>query len=764
MLSKCGVLSCFVYNSSKEYKLFRVPAVKGRRSATARQQMTLRRSLWATSCGLKDPPGDDILICSRHFVSGKPAQPDDAQNVDWVPSLNLTSDDDGAPGTSSTGGQKGGSFGKATPAAHPIPNECPEVGPPPMAPCCVPGCVNPHPDWVTPLPNDRELQSRWLKAIQIGSGQPAVINPGEMKGVCNMHFTDQQQGTAETGYREPALFVRDNILMQVVGCRLCLNFDTMDHMYDMKLNLRDKRSLQWMAKSYFGQFSSAKEYAEEGFFCERCTVQIDMAHSFWRELTENARKLKWLLTKMAEFGKNVTLPSLKQERFIVPKSSSAGGQSSQPPVLVPVESLKPTLLEPNTLNVETNNPEETNIQVECDPGIYDSSSDADADLSVEQTPAIKVEPIELTDTVPGSTEMASANSINPPPMTKQSKELFKCYLCQIDQLEKNILIHHLMMDHHDHKSLHCQECNESFEKITVFNKHLGMHDPAKRLKCSVCPLRFRKTSAKVRHESARHGLHLENQQQSTAKDKTKKHQCPQCEKAFLYISELRRHEKFKHQGVAIARCEICDKTFASERNLTRHLKLHRGDEKPPSLTTRTTSEIRCNLCLMACTASKDMVTHLKQCHPDAEFETFPCQHCDDVFFSAASRANHNNIHSDIYGCDICGKRHYSKLMLQRHRHAKHAIPMNDDQYRDCPVCDKRYIKGADYVRHMRTHEVEKFECVICGRKFREQEQLRIHERIHFEEKPMECVACGARFGSAASLSRHRKVCSKIERN
>lgn len=348
--------------------------------------------------------------------------------------------------------------------------------------------------------------------------------------------------------------------MQVVGCRLCLNFDTVDNMYNMKLNLRDGHSLQWMAKTYFGQFSSAKEYAEQGFFCERCTVQIDMAHSFWRELSDNARKFKWLLVKMAtekvEFGKNVAVPTVKQERFILPKPGTAEESPVQLPVAISDKQTKRIVLDPNQVNkqmpkMETDSSsEESNIQVECDPGLYESSSDVDydipEDLYHEQKQAIKAEPTEFTEEEPCLTEPDPPYLTNPPPMTEQPKQLlFKCYLCQVRQESKNSLIHHLMMDHQDHKSLHCQECNVSFQRITVFNKHLGMHDPAKRLKCSVCPLRFRKTSAKVKHETSRHGLHVQNQQ-ATVKDKTKKNQCSQCDKAFVYISELRRHQKVSH--------------------------------------------------------------------------------------------------------------------------------------------------------------------------------------------------------------------------
>lgn len=199
MPSKCAVSSCFVYSTLKEYKLFRIPAVRRRGTPAARQQMILRRSLWATSCGLDDPPTPHILICSRHFVSGKPAQFDDVHDVDWVPTINLKHDKQ--PGRSPSGDMG------PVPGSHIVGGVSLRTETATMTACCVPDCVNRRPEWVTNLPKDKELKNRWMMAIQTGSGQ--IVGPQDgNKGVCNMHFAAQMIGSTVNGYREPTLFVR----------------------------------------------------------------------------------------------------------------------------------------------------------------------------------------------------------------------------------------------------------------------------------------------------------------------------------------------------------------------------------------------------------------------------------------------------------------------------------------------------------------------------------------------------------------------------
>ncbi|XP_062563344.1 zinc finger protein 311-like [Armigeres subalbatus] len=751
MPSKCAVLSCPIYSPNKEIGLFRIPAVRVRASEDLRVQMLQRRARWGEVLHLSDPQMSHALVCGRHFVSGKPSAPEEIDSVDWVPTLHLDVDElvrrrslyqpentETESGVEVAGESSGARI--ETTAAS----------------CCVPGCENQQQQWLTDFPRDKELQQRWLTAILVGSGETVFVEEevGGKAQVCNVHFAARAPEAIANGvdneYREPTLFVRDNIIIQVTSCRLCMNFDTVDNMYNMKREISDGHTLQWLAKKYFAQFLSATEYAEEGFFCERCTVQVDMTHVFWREISDKSRKFKWLLRKMAservEFSSKID-DSSQQTSF---NSGFEFWSVPLQPDVVPSAEVLFIKEEPEDLD-------DGEMQVECDPKLYNTSSEGESDGPEKLKSTITKEQTKLS-------KPPSIHLVKPPPLKVQLN--FKCNVCSSRHENKNTLIHHLMMDHQDHTALKCQECDISYKNIILFNKHLAMHDPVKRIKCSHCPLRFRKTSARAKHEAARHGTANTSNATATTpavKDKTKKNQCSQCDKSFVYISELKRHEKFKHKGEAIARCEICDKAFASNRNLSRHLKLHREDAKADNLTTRNRKAgvIACNLCDMVFSETRDMAEHLKETHPDAKFKIHACQQCDQIFLSQPSLANHSNIHSDVFGCDLCGKRHYSKMMLLRHRNKKHGIELDDDQYETCRICARRFIKGWDFIRHEQSHEKEKFSCETCGKTYKTSVQLTKHERVHTEEKPYDCPACGMMFGSPASVTRHKKTCPKI---
>ncbi|KXJ84567.1 hypothetical protein RP20_CCG007920 [Aedes albopictus] len=736
MPSKCAVLSCPIYAPNKEHHLFRIPAVRIRSSGELRQQMLLRRARWGEVLRLSDIQMTHALVCGRHFVSRKPANPEEIGSVDWVPTLHLDVQEDQVRRRSMYEPVKQEAY-----SASEAREEAGETQPmvrieTTSSTCCIPGCVNRQQQWLTDFPRDKELRERWLAAILAGCGETIADQEQDADGkvqVCNMHFAAQApEGIAnavDSGYREPTLFVRNDILLQVASCRLCMTFETVDNMFNMKLNIADGHSLQWLAKKYFAQFLSVAEFAEEGFFCERCTVQLDMTHVFWREISDKSRKYKWLLRKMA--NERVEFSS---------KVEDDDGESTQAGP------------DPATLFIK---------EEPLDDAEMRNLSAGEGNSSVIQSTITKEKSC--------LAEPPSIHLVKPPPLKVQLN--FKCYVCSSRHESKNTLIHHLMMDHVDHTALHCEECNVSFKNITLFNKHLAMHDPSKRFKCSYCPLRFRKTSARAKHEFSMHsdvaptvtGDQTTAGTSASVKDKPKRYPCSECDKCFMYLSELQRHEKFKHQGEAIARCEICDKAFASNRNLSRHLKLHRDDAKADNLTTRNRKAgvIACNLCDMVFPDTPDMIAHLKESHPDSEFRTFPCEQCDQVFLSQPSLANHCNIHTDVFGCDLCGKRHYSKMMLMRHRLKKHGIEMDDDQYETCPICAKRVLKGWDYKRHEESHQKEKFPCETCDKVFRKKDLLEKHVRVHTELCPYECVACGMRFGSAPTLSRHKKSCPKI---
>uniref|UniRef100_A0A0P6JRM5 Putative zn finger n=1 Tax=Aedes aegypti TaxID=7159 RepID=A0A0P6JRM5_AEDAE len=310
-------------------------------------------------------------------------------------------------------------------------------------------------------------------------------------------------------------------------------------MFNMKLNISDGHSLQWMAKKYFAQFLLIAEYAEEGYFCERCTVQIDMSHAFWREISEKSRRFKLLLRKMTT------------ERVEFSSKVESGDDPNQ------------SECTPEALIIKDEPLDDADMQQYFYNPVGQSRN-----ASMEST---------ITEEKPSLSDPSSIHLVKPPPLKVQLN--FKCYVCSSRHESKNALIHHLMMDHQDHSSLNCQECNLSFKNIILFNKHLAMHDPSKRIKCSHCPLRFRKTSARTKHEVARHGVAPPPKNQymtasattatAASKDKVKRYPCSQCDKGFMYMSELQRHEK------------SCSGSFETEDETETGTDLHDEESLPP---------------------------------------------------------------------------------------------------------------------------------------------------------------------------------------
>ncbi|XP_062555695.1 uncharacterized protein LOC134220609 isoform X2 [Armigeres subalbatus] len=82
---RCSVPNCVVFVN----KNFRIPVVDVRSSGQYQKLLELRRLKWVQNCQLPADPAPHHRVCSRHFVSGKPANPNSIDNVDWVPTINL---------------------------------------------------------------------------------------------------------------------------------------------------------------------------------------------------------------------------------------------------------------------------------------------------------------------------------------------------------------------------------------------------------------------------------------------------------------------------------------------------------------------------------------------------------------------------------------------------------------------------------------------------------------------------------------------------
>jgi KRAB domain-containing zinc finger protein len=264
-------------------------------------------------------------------------------------------------------------------------------------------------------------------------------------------------------------------------------------------------------------------------------------------------------------------------------------------------------------------------------------------------------------------------------------------------------------------------CPKRFKQQSTLHAHWKVCKNEEKYSCPTCS----------KNMSSQHNL---TTHKKTHDDVEKEFECPDpdCTKRFAQNAALKRHEVV-HSGERKFECEVCEKKFTYQFNLTEHMLTHMDKQK----------KFKCKEDKKECKRffrrKQHLTRHISRTHTEVQ-----CENCMEKMAGLHNLKLHNiRTHTPVQ-CGICKEECAGRDNLELHNktHEK-------EKRLECPRCDKKFGKKHHLSRHIfNLHETkkatlghtkgERFECRRCDKKFVRKHLLTKHIITHTE---VECEKC-----------------------
>lgn len=146
------------------------------------------------------------------------------------------------------------------------------------------------------------------------------------------------------------------------------------------------------------------------------------------------------------------------------------------------------------------------------------------------------------------------------------------------------------------------------------------------------------------------------------------------------------------------------------------------------------------ICIHCNKAVENLEAFQEHCKMESHDPIFTCPDCNRMFKSEADLNIHSESHrKDISVCDRCGKQFNKRESLYMHLNSVH----NRGTFKyQCKICSKKFTTNYRLRLHNRVHTNERpYCCEQCGAVFTLLPNLRNHQATHSDHKPHVCLIC-----------------------